>query len=490
MLGKLCRNPKSMEPFSGNIRSLMNATFQEERLLLEIKRKSNNKWAKNGIKRLNEFQYITNPSNILERIQSNEFIHDSNAYEMAMKQCNHLRAFDVTEQIICLLIDEKPDLLNNIIFNTLFVGLGKARNIKKCKKYFKLMIKMGLKPNKPIFGTLIYACANRGTKYSIAFGARLIHILTDVYQLELEAAMIIPMMKLYSAQDNMDKVHYLFEHYCVNATAPTKNQKSLIYGAYLNILADNGDIGNVKYVVDLMDKNGIDLDVAKYSSIIKAHLNTGYYNECLHIFDMMNKYGIFLDDICINHLLKTYLYLQNDYKVKKDKNNERIYHDKIMNDLPTILNRFRIKEDHIMRITQLSSIILYYSEVDPIKIVNYFENNMDKYKYIKPTAIDLHEYTYTCAQFILRYMFYYRFNEMKNRHKKLDIIVGKGQSLMKQFVINEIESWNSVLIPQNDTNNTGRLLIPLNQLKQMNDSPTKQYFEPLSCSWLQTVRVI
>ena len=470
--------------------------LQEQRFLLDNKRKNEHKITHNNIQGSNEFKKIRkdiwgikDAGVILKMVEGNGFDGDSSVYTVAMEKCNHLGAYDVTEKIIKVLMQNRRELLNNVVFNALFVGLGKLRNIGKLERYFRIMIDMGIKPDIANFGALMNACAYRVNRNSVEFAEYLIDILQNEYGLELDNALVVPMMKIYRKQNNMDKVHDLVNNQLMKSDIKSLVEMEALLGAYLGIISGKCDISSVRYIIELMKDKGITLNVVHYSNLMNAYFCNGDYYECINVFNDMINNGIKPDEICICHLLTTYLSIQHKSMINKDINTELLYHQKIVTGLSNLIKRYKVKEYHRMHIKRLDSMILYYRNRNPSIMVEYFQNNSDKYPYRNGNKIDLHEYTHISAQFILRYLFHYDFHDIIQNNQDLIIIVGKSiaSTSLKQFVIKEINSWNSALVPINDNQNEGRVIIPNQSLRITNVSPTVTYFENNSHSWYMHV---
>merc|ERR1712087_375482 len=93
--------------------------------------------------------------------------------------------------------------------------------------------------------------------------------------------------------------------------------------------------------------------------------------------------------------------------------------------------------------------------------------------------IDFHGYQSKEAQFVIRYVFGFKVDYLKEcceQYGNIQIIVGKGNGFMaimnereggvlKDFLIKELKSWNPPINCHVDASNTGRLIIEASDIE-------------------------
>ena len=271
-----------------------------------------------------------------------------------------------------------------------------------------------------------------------------------------------------------DKAIEKFEQFIlsIDDRERTKSKYLRIFGTYLSIFSKMGDIDGMKKAVKFIRRNGHELDIVMYGELMRGCIVAKKPNKALKYYSKMTENGINRDITIVSlkcAALEQLIKLQNNFEQKLKMYNLLIAHNK---------EYFRLLPASMAAESQLRGCIALYHDVDPMKIVELFEEfvskNILQYK-LNANQIDVHSLHHIHVQFLLRYIIGCKLHEFDLDHADgLSIIVGKDRYSkiagieykynIKQFVRDELLTFEPSIKCKVDSSNAGRLIIPKTDL--------------------------
>ena len=413
--------------------------------------------------------------------QHNEIQHSS-IYGKAMQICRKLRDFDAVQTIMDLFLT-RTDLQPTCIEFTIYINsMAVTEYSQRCVQYFHLMIsKYNIQPNDVVFATLLKSFTR---KIQIQEAEKVWDMMINQYNLEPNEAAYSAMMTIYSLSQEKEKATRLLNEYVSKHPENIRGHNG-IFSPYINVFSKLGDIKGMKKAIKLCSENGLKFDNQIIVAILKVYYQNGKYDKIIQIVndwisrkknDRPSRQIFFYKLIALSHMIKQ---CQKGFEAKK-----KIY-DKLVNTLYIELKKYQIELDPLLVKPHLNGAIFLYSDHDPQQIVQVFESLMKKnlIGYMlydekkRQKSIDLHVNDLTDAQFIIRYIFAYKLNDIIQKDQDYVCIVtgkgrhtwtkgkGTGQGAMQKFIIQELLSWDPPINAETRWNG-GRIWIH------------KKYFQP------------
>ena len=432
---------------------------------------------------LSQLILTSNPSDIMRILDDNKRNINSNVLNNAMKRCNDVNKYYVTDIIFKNALKDNRECIDSSVFSVYFYGMGKWFQMKKCQEMYEILIKLDIKPDINVFDSLLNGCVLQGYKVEIySYAQELWYQMIEIYGIKPNINIIISMLKIYSMQKDIDKSKELFYNYVINSNDKWIQNNDKIWHSYLKVFSNQGLISDMKEGLKLMKqyKDELKFNNSLYSIIMSCYSNGNKPNKVIQYFNSMINSNI--NPNFMNLFLKYLAYYS--LQIKYDNINSNVYHSKIINDMDNEFNQYNLEYNYKCDTLKLESYIQYYSNINPHKMVEFFESNINKYPiYIKPNMIDLHGYSFLNIQFILRYIFAYELHILKH-YKTFHIICGiaKSQNSIQNFIKNEILIWNTELFLVSDPNDDAILIIRNISCIQ-NISPTMRFFKEPSIDW-------
>ena len=438
-------------------------------------------------KKLRKYVFKSYPNTILGILNDNKnYCLDSSVFGAAMKRCNELKEYTYCKHIMdMMLVDGMTGYLDVVKFNIFFDGMCSMYNgIRICKEYYGKMEEYGLIPDSITFSTLVKGCVYHGKRMSGYAEYLFYDEMIGKYNLKPSIAIYTLMLKIYGKTGDIEKAQHLFNEYYLKLNDNVCD--IAVWNALISCYANAGMIKEIKDTIKKMSTIGIvfDSNNSKYlcTMIMKTYLHLNNPNGIFNVYNKMITKDVKPDKLIIYHKYKGYyLLLQKDLKY---------YHlNKILTEMDSELTQYNIKSDHLIHSLKLESIILYYSTKDPLKIIQYYEDNSHNFPIFRtPNIMDFHEYSKILTQFILRYIFGFKIKDILS-NDDLKIICGKNknnENSLKQFILNEINSWNYNIIIENDPTNSGCIIIPKQNIIHFNGKTNDiiiNFFENISNNW-------
>ncbi len=405
----------------------------------------------------------------------NEIVHAS-IYGKAMQKCRKLRDFHAVQHIMELLL-KRDDLEKSVVEFSIYINsMALSEWSYRCIYYFKLMVsKYNIQPNEILFASLLKSFK---TKIQWKEAEKVWDMMLNQFKVEPNEAAYSAMMAVYSASRQKEKANKLLTEYLEKH--PNNKQGHVgIFGSYINLFSKLGDMKEMKKAMKLGTKHGLQITNELIASIMTCYYANGKYQRVVDVFNdwidggnTPNRHIFFLKCVALTHLIGS---CKNGFDGK-----QRIY-NQLQDTLYGELNNYGVKLDQALARTQLNGAIFLYHNHDPQEIVKVFERlcNKNLMGYLadpdKPELIDLHLLDFVDAQFILRYVFAYKLDEiLKDGQDRLCIITGKGkhtwtegkgtmQGSMYKFIAKELASWDPpIIVP--DTSGSGRIEVYKHQL--------------------------
>eukprot|EP01084_Bolivina_argentea_P254148 427176_1 len=413
-------------------------------------------------------EYITNSSNNIKSVQT---------YGIAMAKCKKNKDWKSVRIIMDLLLSNNKVNPQCIQFNQLIDCMAHADLPHTCIEYFDLMTnKYGIKPTNFTFATLIKSF-RRQALYELA--EKYFQCMIHKWNIEPHDSIYCEMMCVYGTAHQTKKATDLFnKHRLQLSTGNTYNLP--ITTAYLNVFSKSGDLNGMEKVIELMKNVGCELNIVIMSSIITGYQRKRRYKKSLQVLyewtrNKMNK----PDQTLLYRKCVALSTLIADGSMSLDKRHKLF--KQLQKTMYIESKQLCFQPDAKYFLLELEGAIFLYRDQNPMKIVEIFESLLNRKligyqkRYGENIDIELHMFQKWHAQFILRYLFGLKITEIMNilNQNKLFIVVGKGKHAkgktnqsgqMKQFVINELKSWNPPIHCQEHKINAGLIWIDKDEL--------------------------
>lgn len=474
-----------------------NSKWNKNKKILSLKRPSISNDVDDSLRR--EIGNAKSSSNVLDILLcKNDEIIDPSVYGKAMQKCDKLRDWYSVIKIMNILINNKKliDKISIVEFNIFFNAMTHSDSEKLMKienaKYFDIMInKFNLKPNIIIFSTLIKGCRGSGNLSYYHLAEKYFNLMINEYKLSPNSLIYTEMISVYSKnlKNNItdydvckNKAIELFIEYLKKMQKKQIQKDLCVFGAYLNIFTQIGDIDGINNAFSLIKENKFECNHVIYGNVMNGFLNAKKPRKCIEKFNEFEK-ELLLRKLYPNNTMYQFqcIALSN---IIQFEHNKLTFNQKfeIYKELKTVINQHRLWKHPNIVSSLLSSIIILYHNKNPQLIVKIFELFVKKqllgyYGYSNETQnvgeilIDLHGFQFIEIQFILLYIFGYKLQEWNvDDIYYLKLIVGKrSHSLnatkgLKEFVIEQLSTYNPPILCDKDERNEGVLLIHKDQL--------------------------
>eukprot|EP01083_Nonionella_stella_P021663 60024_1 len=365
----------------------------------------------------------------------------------------------------------KPNIVQ---FNEFFNCLAHAHLPEKCVYYLKIMLeKCQIRPDLILLNTLIKGCR---------FQAR--HDFALIYWEMITCYGLVPneicyteMISVCARSHHKEHADQLFAEYLEKVENDILPASLATFSAYLHVFSSLGDIGGMEYVLNIIQDYRF-----KYDAIIVGMMMDTYYNarDGRKALDVCDKYVDghlikFNPTLITLKCLALYALLTHDERVMNNFETKQTIYSQLVQTIYEDINGYKLQMNSYIISIQLSAAIALYHDVNPMKIVELFETLVnDRWiGYMKGnTAIDLHLFTKTQAQFVLRYLIGFKLKDIMavTKNRQIIIITGKGkgtegdgnlQHSLKRFIEDELLTYQPTIncMSSNKENDSGILIV-------------------------------
>eukprot|EP01083_Nonionella_stella_P040874 110837_1 len=417
----------------------------------------------------------TNGTNVLHIMDKhNQDINDASVYNKAMQKCGVFKDWQSVHKIMKLLLSHtsiQPDLIS---FNIFVNNMALSDSPITCIQYLEIMIKQyAIKPDVITFASVIKSL-RRQNKWKEA--AKCWTLMTDKYDLKPHNILYCEMISVYSRAGQMDDANKILNEYTERVHNNEMELDVVIFNAYLNGFSRVGDMKGIQSVLTLLDEYGLECTENTITDVMRGCVKAKQYMQCMTVLKQwMDVKGKTPNPNMMKLKCLCFVQMIREHKGSFDEK-YKLYlrlRDTIHNEL--MLYGMEVNAD-IAR-TELSGAIFLYA-ADATEVVDVFETLLKKgyigyqnYQRNGPMCIDLHLFTLSEAQFIVRYLFGFKLNQImdETRDCTLGIIVGKGKhshgqstnnANLRTFIMDELLSWNPPIRCQIDSQNKGKLVVP------------------------------
>eukprot|EP01084_Bolivina_argentea_P042533 78419_1 len=411
---------------------------------------------------------------IIEKYHPN--IQNAAMYGKAMQKCNVLRDWNRVKNIMNLLMTNtniKPTLTEFHVYMNSIARSNLNNSMEIVIECFNLIINTyKLIPDTITFSILLKTFKKSG-KYNEA--EKCWDIMINKYNLIPNELIYTQMISIYSKAHQFEKGKQIFVEYNNKISNNELTYHLPTINSYLDLCAEWGNFKEIQNILDIIqNNNNLCLDVIGITTVMKYCVSARKYAKCIEVIDKWltdnnnnNTYApemLHLKCYSFAHLINSNnINFEEKYAIYS-KLKDTIYIESVA---------YRLDITPIIAKTHLQGVIYLYAEYNPIEIVNVFEYLLNKQLigYFKNTSIDLHGFQLVEAQFVIRYLFAYKLNELmelNNNNNKINIIVGKGKhasgeqnekGILREFIIDEFLSWDPPIKTIVAGYNNGLLLI-------------------------------
>ncbi len=395
-------------------------------------------------------------------------------YSKAMQKCGMLKDWDSLHEIFKLLLSHptiKPDLLSfNIFLNNMALSDGKSQ---ECIESLAVMTnKYKIKPDVITFAAIIKSLRLRG-EYEAA--GKCWKLMTQKYKLKPHNILYCEMISTHSRHHQIEKATEIFNEYLDRVKLGELELEVIVFNAYLNGFSRIGDMDGMQKVMRLIDEYGLELTHHSIADVMRGCIGSKDYKSCLKAYQSWIDNGKRPN---LNTMLLKCVALAKLITECDTFNEKHTLYLRLVDTLNNQLVFYGLELTPRIATTQLDAAINLY-EHEPMQIVEVFESMLERkligYQNIDG-HIDFHFFTLTQAQFILRYLFGFKLNELvKDDQDELFIVVGQGihtpgdkkdgnRGRMRELVIKELESWIPFVTCRICKENKGMLAIKRDSL--------------------------
>eukprot|EP01084_Bolivina_argentea_P167463 290628_1 len=404
--------------------------------------------------------------------RSNDII-DESVYSKALQKCNalHNRDYRVINKIMDMMLLNFNVKYSIVVFNIFFNSMSFCDEPLKCIEFVDFVINgkksNGIIPDKTTFPVLLKSVRKQGL---YKFADRYLKIMKGKFNMKPCLVTYTEMLCVYSRSYQNYKAIQLFEEYRQRDDLDQQNET--IHGAYLNVFSRMGDIKEMENVIHMMKNKNISMtNPVILSDIMRTYVVAGKPRKCIKIYNyIINNKNI---EIQPSHLSLTNIAMTQLIHCETVSEQEKY---QLFDDINDILdNKFAAygyKVSPVDIVPLFDAAIGLYCNKEPIKIINLFEKLLNKQLIGYTTfdgvngdnALDLHGFYPPTAQFILRYVFVFKLNELlltMDESNDFIIITGKGKhtskkkGILKQIVMDELLSFDPPMKFKNMAKDTG-----------------------------------
>eukprot|EP01084_Bolivina_argentea_P029353 54475_1 len=413
-------------------------------------------------------------------------IKDASTFTIAMKTQNP-KDFNGVEHIIKLmdlmLSSKLP--LNVVAFGVFFNFMYIADMPEISKKYFDLMVNnYDITPDYKVFPILIKGCRSQG-KFQLA--KEYWNLMKFEYNIVPSNSYIYTEMILVcAASGEFETGKIIFEEYLARLTATDVTAlpyNIVTFDVFLGLLADAKDEMNINHTLKLLSNYEPVWNKVTMTHVMKAFLKLSKPKQSIEeLRKWMEKGGhpsvtsIYLKCVAFCHIMAFDDHVRNNWKLKEH------YFKLLRRTISAGLDNYQTVTTRVFFSLELKGAILLYYNKNPTKIVDVFESLVVKKKMeycrydglTQTMAIDLHDFDFDVAQFLLRYCIGYKLNDIKlmSNSDHLVLIVGKSKHnarnklTMRQFVQDELLKYDPPISCKTHVKDFGTFVVDYSSLAE------------------------
>lgn len=437
---------------------------------------------------------------IIENNHNN--IRNAAIYGKAMQKCNVLHDYHSVHKIMklmCLNSKIKPGLIEFHVFMNSMARSNWKRAINQILKTFTSMInEYHLTPDIITF-SIMFKALRRAKKYEEAEKI-FRELMMGKYHIEPCELVYSQMIAIYADNNKFMEAHKLFYEYIDKAKQGKLQYNLPVINAYLNACNSKQNFMEMTKVMDIIQEtDGLSLDKYSIANIMKSCIAAGKYKKCVKVFEKWigegNEEVIQMLYIKCRALAKMIMAKDLTFEQKCE-----LYRNLEMN-VADAMEKGGIGSK--LKKCLLEGCIYLYADKDPMEIVKLFESLVDEgwIGYIAldhgPAShneltmrplIDIHGFQWIENQFILRYLFTFKLDEILKSidyDGKISIIVGVGKGKLKKLVMEELKSWDPSIACKECEENKGKIIIEEYEVKkyECDDNHAKSLLCTPSQNW-------
>ena len=399
------------------------------------------------------------------RDRMDQITHGS-VYGLAMNKCSKTyKDYHSMQQVMDILLSPKNTTtrIERIAFNIFLNQISHCDVPRISVKYFSKMInEHHITPDLFTFSSLIKSCRLQ-KKYALAH--KYLKLMRRTFRIEPNEFIFNEMLAIHSKSQNVSKAKRLFKEYLIGFEG---NYNIITFNAYLSVFCSAGDIDGITKCLKLMNEHGMNPDMITFTHLMSGYNAAKKPKKCLKIFDKIiedkqwkpSSAQLFYKSVALCLLLKN----EKNYKIQKE------LYAQIESVVFSEFERYGLTKNALIGKVLFEAAIYLHHNVDPLQIVSVFESLLQQkligFMHKNGIDIDLHCFVPLQAQFILRYVFGLKINELLIG-EEVCIITGIGKHAsseenkgkLREFVVNELLSYEPPIRCTVHKNNPGRLLL-------------------------------
>ena len=415
-------------------------------------------------------------------------------YSKAIQKCTWLKDWMTCIKIMDLAIKSGIEM-NEIIFNIFLNAMAISDFPEFCLKYLKIMVdQFKIQPSVITFAVILKSFRIQ-QKYKEA--EALWDLMENKYNIKPNEFVFAETLSIYARSHQVESANNLFSKYLKFIADKDENVRlsPLVFGSYLNVFSRNGDIKGMKMVKKLIKKYGIEWNQLFVADLMRGYLTAKKPEKCLKTFQ---KFVMKEENIPSIKMMamKGHALIQilKQMKSKRKSFDAKYQIYQIIREIPTECTNYGLKMNQNIAANELLACIYLYHDNDPREIVRFFERllrkNLIGYRACHKEwnndymLINFRMFLPLQVQFILRYLFAYKIDQVLNSvtgdsdHVVIVVGTGKGNaykqddgsaSSLSSFVQHELSSWDPPIKSSISEKNPGLLLINKQELIQYFD---------------------
>ena len=417
--------------------------------------------------------------------QHHPHIQHAALYGKAMQKCNVLRNWHSVQLIMRMMLSN-PNVAPQCTEFHVFMNSMARSNVPSAMEiviscFHSMITTHRLIPDRITFGILL-KCLTKRCKYHEA--VQCWNLMTHRFGLEPDVVLFTQMITVCSRARQSIAAKSYFDEYLNEIRRGALPPNISVFNAYFNVCAEDGDLDEMRCALrTLRTFSGLFIDHFSIIAVMKCCLNASKYTKCLRVLDKWLEDG---QRDCTESMMhiKCYSLCQLIRSAEGGAKRKHKLYSRLKHTIYAELKQFGLAITPIFGKTHLEAAISVFGEEGWSETVAVFEGLMEQQLIgylvfdgnVGKMVIDLHGLRLVEAQFVLRYLFRHRLDEVARScdgDGNVYMVVGRGKhspgmdhekGRLRQFVIEELASWSTPIAATVSPYNRGVVLIQKSEM--------------------------